>query len=78
MPDAQRPLNYTHQYTLFQLETAAFDANQIMLVTGGDLGRNYTVLGRSGNGVMGNALWSAPVEDNSWLNLGLLMNFDQK
>lgn len=78
MPDAERPLNYTHQYTLFQLETALFDANQVELVTGGRFGRNYTVLGRSGGGVEGEVLWSAPVVDREWLNLGVLMDFDRK
>lgn len=78
MPDADCPLNYTHQYTLFQLETALFDANQVMLVTGGPFGRNYALLGRSEGGVEPGVLWSAPVVDREWLNLGLLMDFEQK
>lgn len=77
MPDASRPLNLTHQYTFSQLETAAFDANQVTLVAGGSYGSNYTVLGRSQTGTDSPVLYQMPIT-SGWTNFGLLMDFGNK
>jgi hypothetical protein len=82
--DVSCPLNVSHEYQLFFLESANFATNQIVLKTGTILGStnastadDLVMLGNVASSPP-QMLFSAPFTENTWHNFGVMMDFDKK
>lgn len=82
--DPQRPLNYSHEYQVFWVETADYSTNQVDLKIG-------TLFDGTNNGaprtlsLQGNqnqspskVLYKTAFQDNVWYNFAVQLNFNTK
>lgn len=76
--DPQRPLNVTHDYQVFNLESADFTAHQIDVRTGADNAGKLAVVGNSANAEGPQVLASVDFPEDTMVNMALLMDFDAK
>lgn len=83
LKDNERPLNTSHEYQLFFLESNDFSTNQVVLKTGTTLGAN--ILDPDTLQLFGNVneatpglLFSAPFTEDVFHNFAVTLNFDDR
>jgi hypothetical protein len=81
--DSERPLNTSHEYQLFFLESNDFTTNQVVLKTGTILGTNtidpdtLQLFGNVNEAAPG-PLFSTPFTEDVFHNFALTLNFDDR